>query len=144
MDIIQAYGWWEQPEVLTNAPWIYDAETFGRWGTQQGGPGGGRTFAYDVNGDGLNDVVTSLEAHGFGLVWFEQKRAPDGSISFEQHTIMDDFAHPNEGVVFAALHALALADVDGDGLTDIVAGKRWWAHFEKNHRIPTPSGLRFI
>ncbi len=91
-----------------------------------------------MNGDGLNDVVTSLEAHGFGLAWFEQKRAPDGSISFEQHTIMDDFVHPNEGVVFAALHALALAD--GDGLKDIVAGKRWWAHFGGNPSDPDPFG----
>jgi len=44
---------------------------------------------YDVNGDGLNDVVTGLEAHGFGLAWFEQKRAKNGDISFVQHMVMD-------------------------------------------------------
>jgi hypothetical protein len=29
---------------------------------------------------------------------------------------------------FTELHALALADLDGDGLQDIVTGKRWWSH----------------
>ena len=32
-----------------------------------GAPGGGEMAVYDANGDGLNDVVTTLEAHGFGL-----------------------------------------------------------------------------
>ena len=26
----------------------------------------------DVNGDGRNDVITSYDAHGYGLGWFEQ------------------------------------------------------------------------
>ncbi|MFM7974624.1 MAG: hypothetical protein ACKO8U_06070, partial [Pirellula sp.] len=33
-------------------------------------PGGADMFAYDVNADGLNDVITSLDAHGYGLVWW--------------------------------------------------------------------------
>ena len=36
-------------------------------------------MANDVNGDGLNDVVASLQAHGWGLWWFEQKKPPTGS-----------------------------------------------------------------
>ncbi len=46
---------------------------------------------YDVNGDGLNDVVTALQAHGWGLAWYEQKRDPAGKISFVEHMIIDDF-----------------------------------------------------
>ena len=34
---------------------------------------------YDVNGDGLKDVVTSLAAHTWGLAWFEQKRDQERS-----------------------------------------------------------------
>ena len=29
-------------------------------------------YAYDVDGDGDNDVITSLAAHDFGLAWYEQ------------------------------------------------------------------------
>ncbi len=32
------------------------------------------------------------------------------------------------GVKFSQLHAMRLVDVDGDGLLDIVTGKRRWAH----------------
>ena len=50
---------------------------------------------YDVNGDGLNDVVTSLQAHGLGLSWFEQKKAADGSRSFVERPIMSARLRPN-------------------------------------------------
>ena len=41
------------------------------------------------------------------------------------------------GVQFAQLHAVVLADVDGDGLPDIVTGKRWWAHGPTGDADPT-------
>jgi hypothetical protein len=88
-------------------------------------------FAYDVNGDGLADVITCLNPHGFGLAWYEQLPQKDGQgeIQFKQHLILNPDATPNPyGVVFSQPHALALADIDGDGLKDIVTGKRFWAH----------------
>jgi len=139
-DIVQAYGWWEQPVAPTSTPWPYHPQAFGRWGPQQGGGGGARAYVYDVNGDGLNDVVSSLEAHGWGLAWFEQRRGTDGAITFERHMIMDDLPGANAGVAVAALHALALADFDGDGLQDIVTGKRWWGHFGENPTDPDAWG----
>lgn len=36
-------------------------------------------------------------------------------------------AAPGE-LAFTELHALTMADIDGDGLQDIVTGKRWWSH----------------
>jgi hypothetical protein len=32
------------------------------------------------------------------------------------------------GVKFSEVHAIELADMDGDGLKDIVTGKRFWSH----------------
>lgn len=87
-------------------------------------------YAYDVNGDKLADIITSFAAHGFGLVWYEQVRNQD-EITFKPHVIMstEQKRIPNEyGVCFCELHALELVDVDGDGLKDIVTGKRFWSH----------------
>jgi hypothetical protein len=94
---------------------------------------------YDVNGDGLNDVVTSLQAHGFGLAWFEQKRT-DGKISFVKHSIMGDFSGPSAGdVTFTEPHGMTFADIDGDGIPDMIVGKRYWSH-EESYTDPDPYG----
>ena len=85
-------------------------------------------YAYDVNGDGLNDIITSLAAHEFGLAWYEQYR--EGSdIRFREHVFMNKEPKDNKyGVKFSEIHAIDLVDMDGDGLKDIVTGKRFWSH----------------
>jgi hypothetical protein len=140
MDIVNPYGWWEQPPAGSKQEtWTYHPETFGRFG--RGIMGGSVMAIYDVNGDGLNDVVTSLNAHGWGLAWFEQKRDAAGKISFVKHMIMDDFSTKNAGdVVFSEPHGTAFADVDGDGIPDFIAGKRYWAHRDDS-LDPDPYGM---
>ena len=75
-------------------------------------------FAYDVDGDGDNDIITSLDAHGWGLAWFEQV---GGNEKFKKHMIMGDRKDLKKyGVAFSQPHALDLADIDGDGLKEVV------------------------
>jgi hypothetical protein len=111
-DIITTKGYWVGPEDprKSSGPWQFVPAAFG--------PDCAQMFAYDVNGDGLPDVLTS-SAHNKGVWWFEQRRGANGATEFVQHTIADNFSES---------HALAFADINGDGLPDLVTGKRFWAH----------------
>lgn len=130
MDFLNAYGWWEQPAKGTTGTWKHHPTPFGRWGASQGGAGGAELCGYDVNGDGLVDVVGPQEGHGFGLAWWEQKRDGAGTISFVEHPIMDNFMTRNAGnVIFTEPHASTCADMTGDGIPDLIVGKRYMSHF---------------
>ena len=129
MDLLEKDGWWEQPASLQSDPvWKHHAFGFAP------NTGSSQMFAYDVNGDGLNDVITSLNPHGYGFVWWEQVKS-NGDISFHKHVILNEQTDPKTrpepnryGVIFTQHHAVDLIDMDGDGIKDIVTGKRFWAH----------------
>ena len=123
-DILEKDGWWEQPASLANDPvWLKHPFHFA--------DGAAQMLVYDVNGDGLNDVITCNNPHGYGLSWFEQVRE-NGNITFREHVILNKDASKNKyGVAFSQPHSMALFDIDGDGLKDIVTGKRFWAHGKK-------------
>ncbi|MHA3775217.1 FG-GAP-like repeat-containing protein [Verrucomicrobiota bacterium sgz303538] len=121
MDMLEASGWWEQPASLANDPeWKKHEALFGN--------GGAQMYVYDVNGDGRNDVITSLEAHRYGLAWFEQTNE-GGVQGWTKHLLVGSKPEENsQGVKFSQPHAIDLVDMNGDGLKDIVTGKRFWAH----------------
>jgi len=142
-DILNPFGWWEQP-AAADSEWTYHAQAFARYGHRSNGVGGCKMGVYDVNGDGLNDVVTALNAHGFGLAWFEQRRDTSGAISFAMHMISDDYSTKNPGdVTFSQPHGATFGDVDGDGLTDFIVGKRYWSHLS-THLDPDPYGAPVV
>jgi hypothetical protein len=121
LDLLEKDGWWQQPASLAGDPlWTFYPQPFGS--------GGAQMYAYDVNGDGLADIITSLSAHEFGLAWFEQY-LKDGTRAFRQHVVLNKDPSENKyGVKFSEIHAIALVDMDGDGLQDVVTGKRFWSH----------------
>ncbi len=125
-DFLEQNGWWEQPASLTGDPeWKMHPFPFA---TGSGTAGGAQMYAYDFNGDGLNDVLTTLDPHGYGIVWYEQTK-DNGQISFKPHTIVGKTPQDSKyGVTFSQAHAIELVDMDGDGIQDFVTGKRFWAH----------------
>jgi FG-GAP-like repeat/Domain of Unknown Function (DUF1080)/FG-GAP repeat len=135
-DILLGTAWIQQPAAgAESVLWEVHPAPFGRGNDPF--IRGADMFLYDVNGDGLPDVITSLFAHGPGLAWWEQQRNGE-AISWKTHMIMDqpeatpeerrNWEETDKSVAFTELHAMALADIDGDGVKDIVTGKRWWSH----------------
>ncbi len=126
-DVIHSKGWFEQPKQNPETSrWISHQASFSN------AYGGAEMYAYDVDGDGDNDIITSQAAHDFGLSWYEQ--IPEGDeAKFKHHLIMG--SHPSEnryGVLFSELHSVNLADIDGDGLKDIVTGKTYYSHHKQS------------
>ncbi|MFK8114372.1 MAG: PVC-type heme-binding CxxCH protein [Rubripirellula sp.] len=127
IDLIHAGGWFEQPltHELTSR-WFNHETSFSQ------SYGGAEMYAYDVDGDGDSDIITSHSAHNFGLGWYEQIDGGDEP-KFKHHLIMGE--HPSEnkyGVLFSEPHSVALADIDGDGLKDIITGKTYWSHHKQS------------
>ncbi len=119
-DIVCPDGWWEGPADRMRVPWTFHPAKLGFEAPAQ-------MLVFDVNGDGRADVVSS-GAHRYGLWWYEQT-ADGGWIPHEiDHSI-------------SQLHAIHLADINGDGLPDLVTGKRFWAHREGDDGIDDPAVL---
>jgi hypothetical protein len=129
IDILESQGWWQRPVNWDGTtPWKFNQTHFGA--------GGAQMFVYDVNGDGKNDVITSLAAHGWGVVWFEQTN-DGGVVGWNKHVIVGANAkEAATGVAFSQPHAIDIADMNGDGLMDVITGKRFWAHGPKGDAEP--------
>lgn len=110
-DIIRPNAWFEAPADIRSGEWKeHPLSLGGKGGKIEHTP---QILVFDVNGDGRNDIVTS-SAHGYGIFWYEQTK--DG---WAQHTIDDTWTQA---------HSLALADLDGCGVPELITGKRFMAH----------------
>jgi len=128
MDMLTHQGWLEQPansdpEDLT--PWKMHRHKLAERAAQ--------LYACDLDGDGDNDIITAWQCHSYGLVWHEHLRNDNGDITFKKHIITGEKPEDNlYGVAYSQMHAVEMIDMDGDGILDIVTGKRFWAHNGKD------------
>ncbi len=129
-DIVEALGWWEQPaHPVLNQPWTFHPFYFAEAAAQ--------LLVYDVDGDGLADIITAWNCHQYGLVWWQQVRTVTGQIDWKKYTILSptpDMAAPDFRP--SQMHALELVDMNGDGRKDILTGKRFWAHGPTGDKEP--------
>ena len=137
MDLIESQGWWEQPEDLENGEW--------KWHPFHFADAAAHILVFDVDGDGLNDVVCSWHCHLYGYYWWKQVRDEDGNISFEKQEILPSQPTKEEGEFrISQMHAADTADFDGDGLTDFVTGKRFWAHGPGGDEEPNAPAVVYV
>ena len=112
IDVLTGSGWYEHPsEKPWDQTWTFHAD----WQIQGSIP----MLVTDLDGDGKNDILVG-EGHDFGLYWWRQQEPKgDDGLVFEKKLIDKSFSQP---------HALALADLDGDGVEELITGKRYFAH----------------
>jgi hypothetical protein len=73
----------------------------------------------DLDGDGKNDLIYG-NGHDYGLYWW-QNLGPgsDGKIAWKETLIDRGYSQP---------HVLAMADLNHDGVEELITGKRYFAH----------------
>ncbi len=136
LDLIEKDGWWKNPGRKVDAQtWDFNQFAFSNGGSQM--------HAVDFDGDGRNEVLTGLVAHGYGLVYY--KALNPQATQFERIEIMTDDASTSPvGLAISQLHAVEVADINSDGIPDIVTGKRWWAHANGDAGSSEPATLLWL
>jgi hypothetical protein len=121
MDIVVPMGWWEAPvEPQSTAEWKHHPPVFDKWCAHM--------VIYDFDGDGDADIACS-SAHDIGVWWLEQTK--EGWTTHEIDTS------------YSQTHSMWLADINSDGLPDLVTGKRWWAHGQNGDVQPNNPAVLF-
>ncbi len=110
-DVICTSGWWEQPTKDEGKPWAFHKAPLG--------PDCADMYAADLDGDGKADIICS-SAHNYGIWAHMQKASKDGEPTFLKKDLFPKLV--------SQTHAMHYVDINGDGLKDLVTGKRRWAH----------------
>ena len=108
-DILTPNGWLRQLDADKNQ-WEWHPD----WKMDDAGfP----IIGFDVNNDTRMDVIFG-HGHSYGVYWLEQVGSTDQP-QWVQHPVDESFSQ---------VHALKMADIDGDGEMELIAGKRYRGH----------------
>lgn len=127
LDLITPHGWYESPPDPRNDPWSWHPE-FGL------GPASVPVLAFDVDGDGLTDIVWGM-GHNYGLYWLKQQADPEKQGS---KWVRYDIDHS-----WSQSHALFLVDLDLTGQPGVLTGKRHHAHNGNDPGGNEPTGVYY-
>ena len=114
-DFVMKKGWLEAPADPLTGTWIFHPDF-------DLGSASVPVLVIDVNGDGLNDLIVG-QAHAYGLDWWEQCIDSQGVRSWKKHPI-DPFN--------SQYHDMQWVDIDGDGQCELLTGKRYRAHNDRD------------
>ena len=113
-DILLGNGWYEcPPGDIWSAKWKHHPD----WDL---GAVSLPILVRDLNGDGLNDFVWG-KGHDYGLFWSEAlgTKSADGKLLFKSNLVDESYSQA---------HAIHFADLDHDGVDELISGKRFRAH----------------
>jgi hypothetical protein len=113
-DIVIKAGWWEAPSDRSQPNWTFHAADLGEDCSHM--------HVFDVNGDGLSDVMRA-SAHKYGIWWAEQFKDASGNTAWRNHEISKSISQT---------HSSVLIDLNGDRQPDFITGKRFFAHNDTN------------
>ena len=111
-DLVGPKGWYRVPQDAPRNRWIAMNEF--RLHRDCSVP----IVVHDVDEDGDQDIIWA-RAHNIGLYWMEQQPAFGGGRRWVQHAI---------DTSWSSSHSLLLADLDGNGRKELIAGKRYLGH----------------
>ncbi|HOJ33698.1 MAG TPA: VCBS repeat-containing protein [Candidatus Hydrogenedentes bacterium] len=126
-DIILSGGWLEAPPDPYTQEWVFHPDF-------NLGSASCPILVYDVNNDGVNDLIVG-QAHGYGLDWWEQRKDDAGKRIWVKHEI-----DPHR----SQYHDMQLVDIDNDGELELITGKRYWAHCGHDPGETDPIGLYYF
>jgi hypothetical protein len=104
-DVVITRGWWEMPKDPRKPNWTFHASNVSEECAQ--------ILSLDLPGKTMPRMISS-SAHDYGIWWHEH-----ADTGWVHHLVFDEVSET---------HALALADINGDGRPDLVTGKRYFAH----------------